>query len=123
MIILTVDDTPSVRRLVGKLVKTIGFQIAEAGDGKEGLAKIAELKKGGTPPTLIISDLNMPNMDGMEFITEVRKSDRTTPILMLSTISDEAKKMEGKKAGANGWIQKPLSPAPFLSTIKKMTGV
>lgn len=122
MIILTVDDTPSVRQLIGKLVKTIGYDIAEAGDGKEGLTKLAALKASGTPPKLILTDYNMPNMDGLVFIKEVRKSDRTTPILMVTTISEEGKQREGKEAGANGWITKPLSPATFLSTVKKMTG-
>ena len=122
-IILTVDDTPSVRTLVGKLVKKIGFDIAQAGDGKQGLAKIAELKGAGTPPKLIISDLNMPVMDGLTFIAEVRKSDPSTPILMLTTIDAPEKRGEGKRAGANGWLVKPIKPGPFLNTIKKMTSV
>ncbi|MEO5367590.1 MAG: response regulator [Magnetococcus sp. WYHC-3] len=121
-IILTVDDTPSVRGLVGKLVAKLGFDIAEAGDGVEGLGRLAALKSAGTAPRLIISDLNMPNMDGITFIREVRKKDPSTPILMLTTIDAEDKKREGKQAGANGWLTKPISPTPFLETIRKMTG-
>jgi two-component system chemotaxis response regulator CheY len=122
-IILTVDDTPSVRGLVGKLVAKLGATTAEAEDGRKGLAKLAELKKAGTPPKLIISDLNMPNMDGLTFIAEVRKTDRTTPILMLTTMDGDDQKAAGKKAGANGWLVKPISPANFLSTVKKMAAL
>ena len=123
MIILTVDDTPSVRKLIGKLVNTLKFTIAEAGDGQEGLAKLAELKAAGTPPKLILTDYNMPVMDGIAFIREVRKTDRTTPILMVTTISEESKQQEGKLAGANGWLTKPISPKTFLPIIQKMAGV
>lgn len=123
MIILTVDDTPSVRKLIGKLVKTLKCTIAEAGDGKEGLAKLAELKAQGTPPKIILTDYNMPVMDGITFIKEVRKTDRTTPILMVTTVSEEGKQKEGKMAGANGWMTKPISPSTFLPTIKKMAGI
>lgn len=123
MIILTVDDTPSVRKLIGKLVKSLKFTIAEAGDGKEGLAKLAELKAAGTPPKLILTDYNMPVMDGLIFIREVRKTDRTTPILMVTTVSEEGKQQEGKLAGANGWITKPISPKTFLPTLQKMAGL
>ena len=123
MIILMVDDTPSVRRLVGKVVKSGGFTLAEAGDGVEGLAKLAELKAAGTPPKLIISDYNMPNMNGIAFVKAVRQQDRSTPILMLTTLSEASKKAEVKQAGGNGWVEKPLSPGPFLATVKKLAGV
>ncbi|MBF0107714.1 MAG: response regulator [Magnetococcales bacterium] len=119
-IILTVDDTPSVRSLVGKLVAKIGFDIVEAGNGREGLGKLAEIKQKKTPPKLIITDLNMPTMDGIAFIRAVRKEDMKTPILMLTTIDADEKKVEGKKAGANGWLTKPISPNLFLDTIRKM---
>ncbi|MBF0283080.1 MAG: response regulator [Magnetococcales bacterium] len=122
-IILTVDDTPSVRSLVGKLVAKLGFDIAEAGNGQEGLTQLGALKTSGTPPKLIISDLNMPEMDGIAFIKAVRAFDQKTPILMLTTIESEEKKTEGKQAGANGWLVKPISPAPFLETVKKISGV
>lgn len=122
-IILTVDDTPSVRMLVAKLLGTLGVEVAEAEDGQAALHQVAAIKSSGNTLKLIVTDLNMPNMDGMTFIREVRKSDRTTPILMLTTVSQDDRKREGKEAGANGWAVKPLVPDVFLATVRKLTGL
>ncbi|NGZ29293.1 MAG: response regulator, partial [Magnetococcales bacterium] len=81
------------------------------------------IKTSGNTLKLIVTDLNMPNMDGMTMIREVRKTDRTTPILMLTTVSQDDKKREGKEAGANGWAVKPLVPDVFLATVRKLTGL
>ena len=122
-IILSVDDTQSILNIVSKLGQKAGFDVAEALDGKLGLAKLADLKAAGTPPKLIISDINMPVMDGLTFIREVRKTDRVTPILVLTTVASKEDMKKGKEAGANGWVQKPVQMAVFLDTIKKMTSV
>ena len=122
-IILSVDDTQSILNIVSKLGKKAGFDVVEAMDGKAGLAKLADLKTAGTPPKLIISDINMPVMDGLTFIREVRKTDKATPILVLTTVDDKEDMKKGKEAGANGWVQKPVQMAVFLDTIKKMTSV
>ena len=120
--VLSVDDTPGVLVIVEKLVKRLGFDFAKAGDGKKGLEQYAILKKAGTPIKLIISDVNMPVMDGMTFVKEVRKTDQSTPILFLTTVGDTGNKTAGKQAGANGWLEKPINPATFLATVKKITG-
>ena len=120
--VLSVDDTPGVLVIVEKLVKRLGLDCVKAGNGKEGLAQYAALKKAGTPIKLIISDINMPVMDGMTFVKEVRKTDQSTPILFLTTVGDDTNKAAGKQAGANGWLEKPIAPGSFLATLKKMTG-
>ena len=122
-IILTVDDAPSIRDLVGTLVSKLGFDGAAAGSGAEALNLLSDLKRGGNAPRIIISDLNMPNMNGIDFIKAVRSDDKTTPILMLTTMDGSERKTEGKEAGANGWLVKPISPGSFLAAIKKMASV
>lgn len=104
--VLSVDDTPGVLVIVEKLIKRLGFDVAKAGNGKEGLEQFTALKKAGTPIKLIISDINMPVMDGMAFVKEVRKTDQSTPVLFLTTVGDAANKAAGKQAGANGLVRK-----------------
>lgn len=115
--ILAVDDSASIRQMVSFTLKQAGYDVVEAEDGQVGLAKAAS-----EAPNLIITDLNMPNMNGLEMIREVRKnpSHRFTPILMLTTESDEAKKAEGKQAGATGWIVKPFNPEQLLKVIQRV---
>lgn len=115
--ILAVDDSASIRQMVSFTLKQAGYDVVEAEDGKVGLAKAAS-----EAPNLIITDLNMPNMNGLEMIREVRKnpSHKFTPILMLTTESDEAKKAEGKQAGATGWIVKPFNPEQLLKVIQRV---
>lgn len=115
--ILAVDDSASMRQMVSFTLKGAGHDVVEASDGVEAL-KIAE----GQEMDLVLSDVNMPNMNGIELCASLRKlpSYKFTPILMLTTESAGDKKMEGKTAGATGWIVKPFNPDQLLSTIKRV---
>jgi two-component system chemotaxis response regulator CheY len=117
-VILTVDDSSSVRQLVRFTLSGAGYQVIEAVDGRDALAKLT------VPIHLIVTDLNMPNLDGLGLIRGVRANPayKGVPILMLTTESQAAKKQEGKSAGATGWIVKPFSPEQLLAVIKKVLG-
>lgn len=117
--ILAVDDSTSMRQMVTFTLKGAGFDVAEAVDGVDALAKA----KAGQFD-LVLSDVNMPNMDGIALVRELRTlpNYKFTPILMLTTESGGDKKMEGKQAGATGWIVKPFNPDQLLKTIKKVLG-
>lgn len=116
--VLIVDDSTSMRQMVSMTLKEAGFIVLEGGNGQEGLNKLA----GGTKVQLIVSDLNMPVMDGITFIKHVRQKPeyKFIPILMLTTESQEGKKQEGKAAGATGWIVKPFDPQQLLKVIAKV---
>ncbi|MDT7041896.1 response regulator [Candidatus Nitronereus thalassa] len=116
--ILVVDDSVSMRQMVTFTLKGAGFEVVEAGDGKEAVAKL----NGGAKPNLVITDLNMPNMDGISLIKEIRgmAAHKFTPVLMLTTESADDKKKEGQSAGATGWIVKPFNPDQMLQVIKKV---
>ena len=115
--ILAVDDSTSMRQMVSFTLKGAGYDVTEAEDGQQALdiAKAASFD-------MVLSDVNMPIMDGITLITELRKlpAFRFTPILMLTTESGTSKKMEGKKAGATGWIVKPFNPDQLLGTVKRV---
>lgn len=115
--ILTVDDSVSIRQMVGFTLKQAGYTVLEAEDGVKGL-EVAKTNKAD----LIITDLNMPNMNGMDLIRNLRQEStyKFTPILMLTTESDDSKKMEGKQAGATGWIVKPFNPEQLLKVVAKV---
>jgi two-component system chemotaxis response regulator CheY len=115
--ILIVDDSASVRQVVSITLKGAGYEIIEGVDGKDALSKLK-----GQKVHLIISDVNMPNMDGITFVKEVKKLDayKFTPIIMLTTESQEAKKQEGQAAGAKAWVVKPFQPAQMLSAVSKL---
>jgi two-component system, chemotaxis family, chemotaxis protein CheY len=117
--IMTVDDSASVRQMVSFTLRDAGYQVVEAVDGKDALSKL-----GGVPVQMIITDLNMPNMDGIELIRNVRRdsSSKFVPIIMLTTESQAEKKQEGKSAGATGWIVKPFKPEQLLAVVKKVLG-
>jgi len=117
--ILAVDDSASMRQMVSFTLKGAGHTVVEAVDGVDALAKAK-----GAKFDLVISDVNMPNMDGVTLIKELRAlpSYKFTPMLTLTTESGMDKKMEGKQAGATGWIVKPFSPDQLLATIKKVLG-
>ncbi|GAA0752801.1 response regulator [Sphingomonas sp. ABOLD] len=117
--ILTVDDSPSLRMAIKIALTGAGYSVTEAGDGVEGLAKA----KGATFD-LIITDLNMPNMDGLTMIRELRKDPAQcgTPILFLTTESDDAMKQQAKAAGATGWLVKPFVPEQLLKVSRKVLG-
>jgi two-component system chemotaxis response regulator CheY len=118
--ILTVDDSASIRQMVGFTLKQAGYGVVEAVDGQDGLAKAKTATAGSV--NLIITDLNMPNMNGLELIKALRAEPafKFTPILMLTTESDETKKQAGKQAGATGWIVKPFNPEQLLKVIEKV---
>ena len=117
--ILAVDDSASMRQMVSFTLKGAGYDVEEAADGKQAL----DLAKSGKF-NLVISDVNMPVMDGISLIKELRTlaDYKFTPILMLTTESTSDKKQEGKAAGATGWIVKPFNPDQLLNTIKKVLG-
>lgn len=117
--ILTVDDSPSIRRLIAATLSSAGYEVCQAEDGQQGLSIAAERKFDA-----IISDVNMPVMGGMEFVTKVRTYDahQYTPILMLTTEFEAEMKQEGKAAGASGWLIKPLDPDQLLKAIKRLVG-
>ncbi|SMP76865.1 response regulator [Desulfonatronum lacustre] len=114
--IMTVDDSSSVRQMVGFTLKDAGYEVVEAVDGKDALTKLSG------PVDMIITDLNMPNMDGIELIRQVRAlpNYKFVPIVMLTTESQVEKKQVGKEAGATGWIVKPFKPEQLLAVVKKV---
>jgi two-component system chemotaxis response regulator CheY len=116
--ILVVDDSVTMRQMVSFTLTSAGFEVIEAGDGQEAVGKL----NGGARPNLVITDLNMPKMDGISLIKAVRAMPtlKLTPILMLTTESDETKKKEGQTAGATGWIVKPFNPEQMLKVIAKV---
>ena len=116
--VLVVDDSVSMRQMVSFTLSGAGFEVVEAGDGKEAVDKL----NGGAKPNLVITDLNMPNMDGISLIKEIRgmAAHKFTPVLMLTTESADDKKKEGQSAGATGWIVKPFNPEQMLATINKV---
>ena len=115
--ILTVDDSPSMRQMVTFTLQSAGHDVTEAIDGVDALEKA---KEGNF--NLVITDVNMPNMDGITLTRELRALTdyKFTPILTLTTESGTTKKQAGKSAGATGWIVKPFNPDQLLSTIKKV---
>ncbi|MFT5807956.1 MAG: two-component system chemotaxis response regulator CheY [Moritella dasanensis] len=115
--ILAVDDSVSIREMVLFTLKQAGYQVDSAVDGVDGLAKA---KSGNFD--LIISDINMPRMDGISLISQLRNESayKFTPILMLTTESGADKKMAGKSAGATGWIVKPFNPEKLIATVQKV---
>jgi two-component system chemotaxis response regulator CheY len=116
--IMVVDDSISIRQVVGLALKQAGYDVIEGVDGKDALAKLT-----GQKVNLIISDVNMPNMDGIAFLRELktRPAYKFTPVLMLTTESQEAKKEQGKAAGARAWMVKPFKPDALLAAVQKLT--
>ncbi len=116
--VLTVDDSTSVRQLVRFTLEGAGYQVIEAANGQDAVAKMT------TAVRLIITDLNMPLLDGIGLIRAVRRDSRFkgVPIIMLTTESNTDKKDEGRAAGATGWIVKPFKPEQLLAVLKKVIG-
>jgi two-component system chemotaxis response regulator CheY len=114
---LVVDDSLSMRQLVSHTLQGAGFAVVEAANGKDGLDRLK-----GQKVELIITDLNMPILDGIGFIKQVRGQPayKFTPILMLTTESAATRKAEGKAAGATGWLVKPFEPQSLLATIARV---
>ncbi len=117
--ILAVDDSASIRQMVGFTLKGAGYEVVEASDGQDGLNK-AKSKSFN----LILTDQNMPNMDGLTMIKSLRALPqyKSVPILMLTTESSEAMKAQGRTAGATGWLVKPFDPQRLLEVVKKVIG-
>lgn len=115
--ILAVDDSSSIRQMVSFTLTKAGYQVTEAVDGRDGLAKASQQKFD-----LIITDLNMPNMDGIQMIATIRKLPGYgfVPILMLTTESQGEKKDAGRKAGATGWIVKPFKTDQLIAVLQKL---
>jgi two-component system chemotaxis response regulator CheY len=113
--VLVVDDSASVRQVVSIALKGAGYDVIQGSDGKDALKQL-----DGRRIHLIISDVNMPNMDGITFAREARKALRFTPILMLTTESEQTKRAEAKTAGATGWLVKPVAPDQLLGVIKQV---
>lgn len=118
-IIMAVDDTATMRQMISFTLNSVGHEVVEASDGQEAL-QIARSKKFD----LVIADVNMPNMDGITLVRSLRSLPeyRFTPILILTTEFQEAKRQEGKNAGATGWIVKPFNPEQLINVISKVLG-
>jgi two-component system chemotaxis response regulator CheY len=115
--VLAVDDSTSFRRLVSATLIQAGYRTIEAADGVEAMA-VAQSQ----PVDLVLTDYNMPNMNGIELVQALRAlpGHRSTPILLLSTESDDALKASGKAAGASGWLRKPFDPAALLAALDRV---
>ncbi len=118
--VMTVDDSRTMRDMVSYTLKEAGYNVLEAEDGQHAITVL-----NGQKADVVITDLNMPNMDGITLIKELRaKPDyRAIPILMLTTEADDTKKAAGREAGATGWIVKPFNPEKLLSVVKKVAGM
>ncbi|WP_323966134.1 response regulator [Aeromonas hydrophila] len=115
--VLIVDDSATIRQVIGMTLKGAGYEVMEACDGKDALKKL-----DGKKINLIISDVNMPNMDGISFVKEAKKlaSYKFTPVIMLTTESQDSKKQEGQAAGAKAWVVKPFQPDQMLAAVAKL---
>jgi two-component system chemotaxis response regulator CheY len=116
-LIMVVDDSASMRRMVGIALKGAGYDVIEGCDGKDALSKLT-----GQKVHLIISDVNMPVMDGIAFLKAVKQMPayKFTPVIMLTTESAEEKRREGQAAGARAWVIKPFQPAQLVSTVQRL---
>lgn len=118
-LVLVVDDSAAVRQQVGMALSQAGFEVVEASDGKEGVSAVARNPK----IAMVISDVNMPNMNGLDMVAELKKnpSNRALPIIMLTTEGQPALIKQAKEAGAMGWIVKPFNASQLVATVKKLT--
>lgn len=118
-VIMTVDDSASVRQMVSFTLQGAGYSVISAVDGRDALGKM-----GYGPVHLVITDLNMPNLDGVGLIRQLRADakHKFLPIIMLTTESQADRKQEGKAAGATGWIVKPFKPEQLVAVVKKVLG-
>jgi two-component system chemotaxis response regulator CheY len=115
--IMIVDDSASLRQVVGIALRGAGYEVLEASDGKDALGKLK-----GQKVHLMISDVNMPNMDGISFVKAVKQipAYKFTPVVMLTTESQDAKKKEGQEAGAKAWVLKPFKPEQMIGVVQKL---
>jgi len=117
--VLTVDDSKAIRDMVVFTLQPLGYNVVGAGDGSEGLQRFR-----AEPVNLVITDLNMPKMNGIEFIKELRKDPRGAgiPVIMLTTETKQEMKDAGKAAGATGWINKPFDANTLVAVTRKLAG-
>jgi two-component system chemotaxis response regulator CheY len=117
--IMTVDDFAGIRHMVSTTLKKAGYEVVEAEDGRDALSKLES-----TPVHMVITDLNMPNLDGMGLVRGMRANAvyRYIPIIMLTTESRDLKKQEGKDTGVTGWLIKPFTPEKLLAVVRKVLG-
>jgi two-component system chemotaxis response regulator CheY len=116
--VLTVDDSRTMRDMLKFALLEVGYRVVQASDGQYGLEALAQ-----EIPDVIVTDINMPRLDGFEFIAAVRKDQklRAIPILVLTTESDGEKKNRARQAGATGWIVKPFDPAKLIAAIRRVS--
>ena len=115
--ILVVDDSGSFRTVVKLALQKAGYSVIEAVDGQDAVGKLT-----GAKINLIVCDVNMPNMDGLTFLKHVKSlaAYKVTPVIMLTTESQESKKAEGRSAGAKAWITKPFQPSQLVDAVNKL---
>ena len=116
--ILIVDDSTSLRTVVKLALVRAGYDVLEASDGQQALAQLEKISK----VNLIVSDVNMPNMDGITFVTKVKQhpKHKFIPVIMLTTEGEEARKNQGRLAGAKAWMVKPFNPPQLLDAVSKL---
>ncbi len=120
--ILAIDDSPTLRASVKFVLSDAGYNVIQGENGLEGLEKLKEMRKNNERVNLIISDVNMPKMNGLEFLKQVKNGDspdKFIPVIILTTESENQLKLQGKQFGASGWMTKPFKPELLLSVIKK----
>lgn len=116
--VMVIDDSASFRTVVKLALQKANYTVVEAGDGKDALAKL----DGTLKVNLIVCDVNMPNMDGLTFLKQVKTQAayKFVPVIMLTTESQDAKKAEGRAAGAKAWITKPFQPSQLVDAVNKL---
>ncbi len=117
--IMVIDDSPTIRVSVELALKQLGLLIKQAENGQDALDKISEIKNAGDEVVLCLSDINMPVLNGIEFITEFRKVDKFTPVVVLTTEAEKDIIQKGKEAGASGWIIKPFQAEDLINVVKR----
>ncbi|MEK6790873.1 MAG: response regulator [Deltaproteobacteria bacterium] len=115
--VMIVDDSASIRQVVTIVLKSGGYDVVEASDGVDAINKLGKQKV-----SLVVCDVNMPRMDGLTFLKAIKASQlhRFTPVIMLTTESQESKKQEGRLAGAKAWVVKPFKPEQMLEAVSKL---
>ncbi len=117
--IMVIDDSPTIRVSVEMALKQLGLPIKQAENGQDALDKISQIKGEGSEIAICISDINMPVLNGLEFIAEFRKLDKFTPVVVLTTEAEKDIIQKGKEAGASGWIIKPFQAEDLLNVVKR----
>lgn len=117
--VVLIDDSQTIRKSLNFVLKEFNVPVHEAENGQHGLEVIEGIKNSGGDTALVVVDVNMPVMDGITFVKEFRKTDKFTPVLFLTTESEEEKIREGKDAGATGWMIKPFKPDEIKTVVGK----